>query len=66
MTHGLPSAGWYQSSYCDNVNDRCLQVARGVRGVQVRDSKDTDLPSIQIAADDWTAFLDSLSTLFSR
>ncbi|MFJ8078751.1 DUF397 domain-containing protein [Streptomyces sp. NPDC096176] len=54
-------SGWLKSSYCDNHNDACVEVSFTERGVHVRDSKDSAIPSAAISKSGWMAFLDHIA-----
>ncbi|MBA0050168.1 DUF397 domain-containing protein [Streptomyces sp. AJS327] len=54
----MPSrGGWRRSSYCDRLNNTCLEVARVHRGVAVGDSKDVGRPEVRVGRLGWTHFL---------
>ncbi|MFB7940786.1 DUF397 domain-containing protein [Streptomyces sp. NPDC056049] len=48
---------WFKSSYSGDQGGNCVEVASGVHLVHVRDSKDTDLPSLSVSPTAWDAFL---------
>jgi hypothetical protein len=54
MDHG----GWVRSSKCDS--GACLEMAQGVSGVHVRDSKFPQGPGLSVGRNDWRAFLAAL------
>ncbi|MFJ6657627.1 DUF397 domain-containing protein [Streptomyces sp. NPDC091377] len=62
MIHS-PSAGntdpmWFKSSYSDtsNPND-CVEVARTLTAIHVRDSKQTDGPRLRLVPTAWAVFV---------
>lgn len=58
-----PSTTWRKSSYSGNGTN-CVEVAittGGVTGFAVRDSKDTSIPGISVAAGAWSAFVRSIT-----
>ncbi|MFJ5706519.1 DUF397 domain-containing protein [Streptomyces sp. NPDC093105] len=48
---------WFKSSYSSGQGGECVEVASCVHSVHVRDSKDTDLPSLSVSPAAWGAFL---------
>ncbi|MFJ8827604.1 DUF397 domain-containing protein [Streptomyces sp. NPDC102467] len=56
----LPSTDWHKSSRSNDHNVACVEVTRGHRAVQVRDSKDLARPPFTVAAGPWTAFVAGL------
>ncbi|MFE6223856.1 MULTISPECIES: DUF397 domain-containing protein [unclassified Streptomyces] len=50
---------WYKSSYSVEQGE-CVEVASCVHSVHVRDSKDTDRPSLSVSPAAWGAFLDQV------
>ncbi|MDX2295941.1 MULTISPECIES: DUF397 domain-containing protein [Streptomyces] len=51
---------WFKSSYSGDQQGACVEVAAGVHSVHVRDSKDTDRPSLSLSPAAWGAFLDQV------
>ncbi|MEU3445922.1 DUF397 domain-containing protein [Streptomyces thermolilacinus] len=57
----LPFISWRKSSYSNQENGNCLEVADGVTGiVPVRDSKVPDGDVLVVSAQAWVPFIDSL------
>ena len=56
-----PSAGgpsrWVRSSYSDNENHACVEVAALPDAVLVRDSKDEQGPHLTLGSRTWQAFV---------
>ncbi|MFH9723012.1 DUF397 domain-containing protein [Streptomyces sp. NPDC017254] len=48
---------WFKSSYSSEQGGNCIEVATHVDAVHVRDSKDTDLPSLTLSPAAWDVFL---------
>ncbi|MER6097841.1 DUF397 domain-containing protein [Streptomyces sp. NPDC001728] len=48
---------WFKSSYSGGQGGDCVEVATLVDSVHVRDSKDTDLPSLTLSPAAWDVFL---------
>jgi hypothetical protein len=49
--------GWFKSSRSNGQGDDCVEVRFGDGRVDVRDSKNPDLPYISISVSLWTEFL---------
>ncbi|MDB1088771.1 DUF397 domain-containing protein [Streptomyces sp. ACA25] len=47
---------WFKSSYSGGGGDNCIEVAVRPETVLVRDSKDTERPSLAVSRDAWSAF----------
>ncbi|GAB3951325.1 DUF397 domain-containing protein [Streptomyces sparsus] len=47
---------WFKSSYSGGGGDNCVEVAMRANVVLVRDSKDTERPSLAVSRDAWSAF----------
>jgi hypothetical protein len=62
MAQTLPSAGWYKSSYSNDFDNACVEVARSAPGVCVRDSKDRSGPTLAFDAGAWSAFLNAIKS----
>ncbi|MER7954768.1 DUF397 domain-containing protein [Streptomyces sp. NPDC096030] len=53
-----PELEWFKSSYSSgNEGDSCVEVATTPGAVHVRDSKDVDLPHLDLTPSAWTAFV---------
>ncbi|MER5964952.1 DUF397 domain-containing protein [Streptomyces sp. NPDC002057] len=48
---------WFKSSYSSDQGGDCVEVAACPGAVHVRDSKDTDLPSLSVSPAAWGDFL---------
>ncbi|MGA5197362.1 DUF397 domain-containing protein [Streptomyces exfoliatus] len=48
---------WFKSSYSGDQGGACVEVATCRHSVHVRDSKDVDLPSLELSPDAWAAFV---------
>ncbi|MFB7369192.1 DUF397 domain-containing protein [Streptomyces sp. NPDC056222] len=49
---------WFKSSYSGgSEGDSCVEVATTPGAVHVRDSKDTDIPHLDLAPSAWAAFV---------
>jgi hypothetical protein len=47
---------WQRSSYCATAG--CIEVARIDGTIQLRDSKNPDMPAVVFTPDEWTGFQD--------
>lgn len=47
---------WFKSTYSGSSGDNCVEVAMRANVVLVRDSKDTERPSLAVSRDAWSAF----------
>ncbi|MEU9119572.1 DUF397 domain-containing protein [Streptomyces sp. NPDC048506] len=57
----LSTAQWRKSSYSDDNNGNCIEVADGVIGlVPVRDSKNPHGPAVTFRAPAWSAFINAV------
>jgi hypothetical protein len=55
---GLPALNWRKSSYSNNNNGACVEVAETADGGRyVRDTKDRSLPAQHFTAAAWRAFI---------
>lgn len=52
---------WVKSSYSNEPQGECVECALTARSVQVRDSKDHELPHIAASRGTWTAFTKALN-----
>ena len=52
----LNRADWRKSSYSGNNGGACVEVARNLPAVAVRDSKDPHGPALVFTRADWAAF----------
>ncbi|MFE1785224.1 DUF397 domain-containing protein [Streptomyces sp. NPDC059506] len=58
QTSDLATAAWRKSSYSDEGDANCVEVADGIPGaVPVRDSKDPHGPALVFPADAWASFV---------
>lgn len=48
---------WFKSSYSGDQGGACVEVATCLHSVHVRDSKDVDIPSLELSRDAWAAFV---------
>ncbi len=49
---------WFKSSYSGSEGDNCVEVARGLTAVGIRDSKlSTESPRLTVPAGPWADFL---------
>ncbi|MFF1507930.1 DUF397 domain-containing protein [Streptomyces sp. NPDC058326] len=48
---------WFKSSYSGPQGGDCVEVAACPHSVHVRDSKDVDIPSLELSPDAWAAFV---------
>ncbi|MFJ2947134.1 DUF397 domain-containing protein [Streptomyces sp. NPDC087226] len=48
---------WFKSSYSGGAGGECVEVATCSHTVHVRDSKDTNRPSMAIGSEAWAAFV---------
>jgi hypothetical protein len=55
---GLPPVGWHRSTYSDDFDNACVEVARNCGRVLVRDSKDVDRVPLAVGAAAWSGFVD--------
>ena len=55
MTEPTDLMQWRRSSRC--TSGSCVEVANVVDGVQLRDSKNPDVPPLSFTADEWAAFV---------
>ncbi len=55
----LGTATWRKSSYSDNVNDRCIEVAHLTPHIAIRDAKDPSRGAFLIAPQAFSAFVDA-------
>ncbi|WP_095046832.1 DUF397 domain-containing protein [Streptomyces sp. WM6386] len=51
------AVNWAKSSYSSEQGGACLEVATTPHTIHIRDSKNTDGPSLTITPDTWTSFL---------
>jgi hypothetical protein len=56
MIAGYPQ--WRKSTKCDSAS--CVEVARVDNGVMLRDSKDSDGPTLTFSRTEWTSFVSAL------
>lgn len=55
---GLPPVGWHRSTYSDDFDNACVEVARDCGRVLVRDSKDLDQVPLAVGTGAWSDFVD--------
>ncbi len=48
---------WRKSSYSNNPQGECVEIATLPSGAAVRDSKDSDGPILRFSADAWRNFI---------
>ncbi len=53
---GTSRARWRKSSYSPNAGN-CVEVARALPGIVVRDSKDQDGPALTLTPGQWRRFV---------
>ena len=53
----LHELSWYKSSYSGSDGGNCVEVARTVAAVHVRDSKERRGPVLTVPSAQWAAFL---------
>ena len=58
MSEHHPTLRWQRSSHCSN--GACVEVARTLRTVQVRDSKDPAEPPLTVPVAAWREFIAGL------
>jgi hypothetical protein len=56
----LSRAEWRKASYSTGNGGACVEVARNLPAVAVRDSKDPDGPALVISPTDWQRFTASI------
>jgi hypothetical protein len=57
--------GWRKSSYSGGQGGNCIEVAENDQRVLVRDTKDSQGPTLRFTADAWKAFAKQLKSLAS-
>jgi Domain of unknown function (DUF397) len=53
----MSTTTWRKSSYSQDVNSDCVEVAFGRTGAAVRDSKNTGGPVLRVGVVAWSRFL---------
>ncbi|MGK5630146.1 DUF397 domain-containing protein [Streptomyces sp. URMC 123] len=53
----MPDHIWFKSSYSDDHNPNCVEVATTPRLIHVRDSKDPYGPTLAFPAAEWAHFV---------
>ncbi|MER5679291.1 DUF397 domain-containing protein [[Kitasatospora] papulosa] len=48
---------WFKSSYSGSDGDACIEVAKGMEAIHVRDSKDQLSPELTLSPTAWSNFL---------
>ncbi|MEV6161540.1 DUF397 domain-containing protein [Streptomyces sp. NPDC052052] len=48
---------WFKSSYSGSQGDDCVEVAKGVQAIHVRDSKDQRSPELALSLTAWSDFI---------
>lgn len=56
----LTGADWRKSSFSGGNGGGCVEVARNLPGIAVRDSKDRQGPALVFTPAQWRAFLDGI------
>ncbi|MET8285538.1 DUF397 domain-containing protein [Streptomyces sp. NPDC005132] len=56
-------SAWFTSSYSNGAGGECVECARGVHGVLVRDSKDASGPVVAFRSHSWRAFTEGIEGL---
>ncbi|WP_327233886.1 DUF397 domain-containing protein [Streptomyces sp. NBC_01317] len=51
---------WFKSSYSEGSGNACVEVAVSPVTIQIRDSKDTSIPSLTVSPKSWSAFLPTI------
>lgn len=54
---GEAELAWFKSSYSSGEGGECVEVAAGVVGVHVRDTKDRDRGTVDVPPSAWSAFV---------
>ncbi|MEV5781892.1 DUF397 domain-containing protein [Streptomyces sp. NPDC051639] len=54
------ASAWFTSSYSNGAGGECVECARGVDGVLVRDSKDAGGPVVTFRSRPWRAFTEGI------
>ncbi|WP_393098663.1 DUF397 domain-containing protein [Streptomyces sp. LN325] len=57
------ASAWFTSSYSNGAGGECVECARGVDGVLVRDSKDAGGPVVAFRSHPWRAFTEGIEGL---
>ena len=48
---------WFKSSYSNDSGGDCVEVALEAPAIHIRDSKNSDGPTLTVSGEAWTAFL---------
>ncbi|WP_327272436.1 DUF397 domain-containing protein [Streptomyces sp. NBC_01224] len=48
---------WFKSSYSGSQGDACIEVAKGMQAIHVRDSKDQLSPELALSPAAWDDFV---------
>lgn len=59
-TPDLSTVNWRKASRSGHEGGDCVEVAKAVQMIAVRDSKDPDGPKLAFAASDWRVFTDCI------
>ncbi|MFF9688484.1 DUF397 domain-containing protein [Streptomyces sp. NPDC014623] len=53
----IDERAWFKSSYSGSDGDACVEVARGMEAIHVRDSKDRLSPELALSLTAWDDFV---------
>ncbi|MDF6018827.1 DUF397 domain-containing protein [Streptomyces sp. JH34] len=53
----IDEQAWFKSSYSGSDGDACIEVAKGVQAIHVRDSKDQLSPELALSLRAWSSFV---------
>ncbi|MET7715584.1 DUF397 domain-containing protein [Streptomyces sp. NPDC005407] len=54
----VPESAWFKSTYSTGSGGECVEVAACPGTIHVRDSKDKAGPTLLVASEGWTAFVE--------
>lgn len=57
MHQSIPTEGWFKSTYSGSQGD-CVEVASGLTGAAMRDTKHRELGALFFSGSEWESFLD--------
>ncbi|GAA1938866.1 DUF397 domain-containing protein [Kitasatospora viridis] len=55
----LTATEWYKSSY-SNHQSNCVEIARAIHAIPVRDSKDPEGPALTFSQSSWATFINGI------